>query len=39
MKEWDSFIAKHNKKDDLSDCFLQGLWRVHLLLTNAEQLK
>ena len=28
FKEWDSFIAKHNKKDDLSDCFLQGLWFI-----------
>jgi len=28
FKEWDTFIAKHNKKDDLSDCFLQGLWFI-----------
>ena len=28
FKEWNSFIAKHNKKDDLSDCFLQGLWFI-----------
>jgi hypothetical protein len=28
FKEWDSFINKHNKKDDLSDSFLQGLWYI-----------
>ena len=28
FKEWDTFITKHNKKDDLSDCFLQGLWFI-----------
>lgn len=28
FKEWDTFFAKHNKKDDLSDCFLQGLWFI-----------
>lgn len=25
FKEWDGFLNKHTKKDDLSDCFLQGL--------------
>ena len=24
--EWRGFVNKHTKKDDLSDCFLQGLW-------------
>ena len=24
--EWTSFMVKHPKKDDLADCFLQGLW-------------
>jgi len=28
FKEWDTFINKHNKKDDLSDSFLQGLWYI-----------
>lgn len=28
FKEWGTFFAKHNKKDDLSDCFLQGLWFI-----------
>lgn len=23
---WHKFFEKHNKKDDLADCFLQGLW-------------
>jgi hypothetical protein len=29
FKEWETFIIKHNKKDDLSDCFLQGLWFIN----------
>jgi hypothetical protein len=28
FKEWEQFFIKHTKKDDLSDCFLQGLWYV-----------
>lgn len=28
---WMSMFEKHKKKDDLADCFLQGLWRVYLL--------
>jgi excinuclease UvrABC helicase subunit UvrB len=24
--EWKDFMLKHPKKDDLADCFLQGLW-------------
>ena len=28
FKEWESFFVKHSKKDDLSDCFLQGLWFI-----------
>jgi len=23
---WESFFVKHDKKDDLADCFLQGMW-------------
>jgi hypothetical protein len=26
FKEWETFFTKHAKKDDLSDCLLQGLW-------------
>jgi hypothetical protein len=25
---WNDFLQKHKKKDDLSDCFLQGLWYI-----------
>jgi len=28
FKEWENLINKHTKKDDLSDCFLQGLWYI-----------
>jgi hypothetical protein len=28
FKDWETFFAKHNKKDDLSDCFLQGIWYI-----------
>ena len=28
FKEWETFFVKHNKKDDLSDCFLQGMWYI-----------
>jgi hypothetical protein len=27
-KSWEAFFSKHNKKDDLADSFLQGLWYV-----------
>jgi hypothetical protein len=33
--KWMPVFEKHKKKDDLADCFLQGLWRVH----SAEQIK
>ena len=26
--EWRGLVNKHTKKDDLSDCFLQGLWFI-----------
>jgi len=29
FKEWCDFLHKHNKKDDLSDCFLQGMWYIN----------
>ena len=25
-KPWIPFFREHNKKDDLADCFLQGIW-------------
>ncbi len=28
FKPWCDFLHKHNKKDDLSDCFLQGMWYI-----------
>lgn len=28
--KWMPIFENHKKKDDLADCFLQGLWRVHL---------
>ena len=31
--KWMPVFENHKKKDDLADCFLQGLWRVHLLST------
>ena len=29
FNEWKGFVNKHTKKDDLSDCFLQGLWFIN----------
>lgn len=26
---WAEFLHKHQKKDDLSDCFLQGMWYIN----------
>lgn len=26
--EWISFFSKHSKRDDLADCFLQGIWYI-----------
>ena len=28
FNEWATFFNKHTKKDDLSDCFLQGMWFI-----------
>jgi len=28
FKIWSDFLHKHTKKDDLSDCFLQGMWYI-----------
>ena len=28
FKEWETFFTKYTKKDDLSDCFLQGMWFI-----------
>jgi hypothetical protein len=27
-KTWNAFMMKHPKKDDLADCYLQGLWML-----------
>jgi hypothetical protein len=32
--KWMTVFETHKKKDDLADCFLQGLWRVHLFNAN-----
>lgn len=28
FKEWETFFIKSTKKDDLADCFLQGMWYI-----------
>lgn len=28
FKEWETMFAKHQKKDDLADCFLQCMWYI-----------
>jgi hypothetical protein len=28
FNQWAPFFSKHQKKDDLSDCFLQGMWYI-----------
>jgi len=28
FSNWTTFFSKHQKKDDLSDCFLQGMWYI-----------
>jgi len=28
FKDWETFMNKHQKKDDLSDCFLQCMWYI-----------
>jgi hypothetical protein len=33
--KWIPVFENHKKKDDLADCFLQGLWRVHLFKTGS----
>lgn len=33
FQEWQPFFCKNTKKDDLSDCFLQGLWFVKYKLS------
>jgi hypothetical protein len=29
FSNWKNFVEKHSKKDDLSDCFLQGIWYIN----------
>ena len=33
MNDWIPFFQTHKKKDDLSDCFLQGIWYINNKLT------
>jgi hypothetical protein len=34
FSDWSMFFSKHQKKDDLSDCFLQGMWYIkHIIAT------
>lgn len=34
FSDWSMFFSKHQKKDDLSDCFLQGMWYIkHVIAT------
>jgi hypothetical protein len=33
FKEWEDFFKQHGKKDDLSDCFLQGMWHISTFST------
>jgi len=28
FQEWEEFFKSHSKKDDLADCFLQGIWFI-----------
>lgn len=32
FSDWSTFFSKHQKKDDLSDCFLQGMWYIKHVL-------
>ena len=30
--KWLELFQKHKKKDDLADCFLQGMWYINMKL-------
>jgi len=35
-EQWSLMFKKHTKKDDLADCFLQGLWYINHRIDNKE---
>ena len=34
LSNWNKLFKKNKKKDDLADCFLQGLWYVNTIISN-----
>ena len=39
LSKWQTHFKQHQKKDDLSDAFLQGIWYLENNILNAEYLK
>ena len=39
IKKYDDFFNKHKKKDDLADCFLQGLWYIDTINAKITKIK
>ena len=34
LTNWSNLFKKNKKKDDLADCFLQGLWYINTIISN-----